>query len=46
VNNPAFGTVVSSPCRRSAALAFTDFGVESLIELIKIHIESEPHKER
>ena len=29
-----------------SVLAFTDFGVESLIELIKIHRESQPHKER
>jgi hypothetical protein len=27
-------------------LAFTDFGVESLVELIKIHKESTPTRER
>jgi hypothetical protein len=28
------------------AQAFTDFGVESLVELIKIHRESTPTRER
>jgi len=27
-------------------MAFTDFGVESLVELIKIHRESTPTRER
>ena len=29
-----------------SVMAFTDFGVESLVELIKIHRESTPTRER
>ena len=29
-----------------SVMAFTDFGVESLVELVKIHRESTPTKER
>ena len=27
-------------------IAFTDFGIENLVELIKIHKDQRPHKER
>ncbi len=43
---PEDGVIRVHGLGEESVMAFTDFGVESLVELIKIHREMTPHEKR